>query len=337
MAGERRRRRLLGTAAVVGALAAAPVLGTHATFTATTSTTGSTFSAAPDWRPPTASVPVVLRTGGSIPGYVRQGGTYRFHVSAAENPGSNPPSGLGTVTGDVSALTAGQTAAAMTASAATIAGTAYTHATAQQTAAATKAAATYATSATARDLATPTANAVTVAGSVVVDNTAPAPADVQTTNAGTAGSPGAGDTLVLTYSDVVDPVSVLAGWTGASTNVTVRINNTGGSTGDTFLVYNDANTALLPLGTVALGATGYVTANATFGAPGTAVRSTMTWGSTGTTSTVVVRLGTASAGAGTSTSTGTMVWTPTATVLDRAGNPGTTTAFSEPAPLDREF
>ena len=74
--------------------------------------------------------------------------------------------------------------------------------------------------------------------------------------------------MTLTFSEVIDPESVLAGWTGAATNVVVRITNAGG--GDVVTIRNAANTAQLPLGSVDLTGTQYVTADRDFGATGTA-------------------------------------------------------------------
>ena len=111
-------------------------------------------------------------------------------------------------------------------------------------------------------------NASTFNGALTVDNTAPTAADVQTANGGTvAGRPELSDTVTFTYSEPIDPESILTGWTGAQTDVTVRVNN-GGQGNDSLLVYNPANTAQLPLGTVNLGRTDYVSANRTFGATG---------------------------------------------------------------------
>src|SRR5438874_1204300 len=69
-------------------------------------------------------------------------------------------------------------------------------------------------------------NAGTQSGfAVTVDNTAPTGTDVQTTNAsgGTVGRAELGDTITLTFSEPMDPNSVLAGWGGASTNVVLRL------------------------------------------------------------------------------------------------------------------
>ena len=103
--------------------------------------------------------------------------------------------------------------------------------------------------------------------SVASDNAAPAGSDVQTANgSGTAGKPDAGDVVTFTFSEQIDPWSVLSGWTGGAANVVVRINN-GGAGNDTLVVYNSTNTTPVALGSVNLESPGFVTSNVTFGAP----------------------------------------------------------------------
>src|SRR5262249_14902017 len=166
---------------------------------------------------------------------------------------------------------------------------------------------------------------------VTVDNTAPAGSDVQTANGagGTAGKPELGDSLTFTFTEAIDPNSVLTGWTGASTNVVVRIIQ--GVPHDSFQVWNATNTTQLPLGTVDLGGTGYVVGTATFGASGTP--STMVRSG----STITVTLGTASGTVLLAAVPGTMSWPPSSTATDAAGNACSTTAASESGALDVEF
>ena len=99
----------------------------------------------------------------------------------------------------------------------------------------------------------------------VVDNTAPTASDVQTTNVGggTLGRPENGDTVTFTYSEQIPTTSILAGWNGTATAVTVRINNQGGN--DRLEVWDAANTAKLPLTSTFLGLNNnYVTGDSTF-------------------------------------------------------------------------
>ena len=81
---------------------------------------------------------------------------------------------------------------------------------------------------------------------MTVDNTAPTASNVQAVNvASTVGQAELSDTITYTFSEPIDPQSILAGWTGASTNVVVRLNN---ANPDTVTIYNSANTTQLPLG-----------------------------------------------------------------------------------------
>ena len=140
----------------------------------------------------------------------------------------------------MSSIKAGVTAVALVAGSYTVAGVSYNYRSASQTAD-NKAAGSYSYSIRATDNA---GNVATSTASVTVDATAPAASDIQTTNAGMAGRPNAGDTIVYTYTEQIDPASVLAGWTGTSTPVTVRFT----LSGNTVTIYNAGNTAQLPLG-----------------------------------------------------------------------------------------
>src|SRR6202008_4875250 len=98
----------------------------------------------------------------------------------------------------------------------------------------------------------------------VIDNVAPTAVTVQTTNGGgTNGLMQQGDTITYTFSEPIDPNSILPGWDASPTPVVVRaydgdilLNLLGGN--DSFQVYNAANNALLPLGAVNMGRIDYV-------------------------------------------------------------------------------
>jgi len=124
---------------------------------------------------------------------------------------------------------------------------------------------------------------------------------------------------------------VLSGWTGASTNVVLRITNAGGATGDQVTVRNAANSAQLPLGQVNLIGTGYVTATRDFGA--TLTPSTMVAAG----NTIVITLGTASGPVTTQAAGNNMTWVPVVTATDRAGNTCQTTTATESGTLDLDF
>jgi hypothetical protein len=158
----------------------------------------------------------------------------------------------------------------------------------------------------------------------VIDNTAPTAADVQT-NTGGNGRLASGDWLRLTWSEQIAPTSVLTGWTGNSQSITVRVTN--GST-DSMEFWNQANTTRLNLGTVALNANFVPSAGAVFNATiqQSTAQITITLGS--------LRSGSVNGGAASSAN---MVWTPSASATDVAGNPAATTPRTETGTADRDF
>jgi hypothetical protein len=299
-------------------------------YLADTETVAATLSTAAcfvaDNVPPSVSGTVISKTTPYLPGFIRQGGTYYVYADVAD--GGCAPSGIATVRANVSTITTGSTAVALTAGSYSVGGTSYNYRSASLTANAALAAGAKAYSITSTDVAT---NSQTQSGySVTVDNTRPTGSTVQTANGSTtAGKPEAGDSVTFTFSEAIDPETVVAGWTGASTSVIVRIANNAG--GDLLTIRNAANTVQLPLGSVNLVGTAYVTANRDFGTPGTA--STMVLSG----ATITITLGTPSGATGTQAATGTMAWTPTATVTDLAGNTCMTTVANETGAADVEF
>jgi hypothetical protein len=173
-------------------------------------------------------------------------------------------------------------------------------------------------------------NSATQSGfSVTVDTTVPAGSDLQTANVsgGTVGKPEAGDTVTFTFSEPIEPNSVLAAWTGTSTSVTVRFVD-GGLANDTLQVWNSANTSQLPLGQVNLGRIDYVAANVDFAG------STMAQSA----SSITITLGTASGGlVSTALTASAMVWSPSASATDRAGNACSTSVVTESGSSDKDF
>jgi hypothetical protein len=333
--------RLLRSAAAVvllGWLALAGDDFTFAAFTGTANSPSNRVSAAPDFRAPTVGSSTIAKSAGGTPGFIKQGGTY--HVYANVSDAGNPASGVSTVTADVSSITTGQTAVSLASGSFSVGGVSYGFRSAVQTANAVLSAGAKSYTVTATDAAS---NSATQGGfSVTVDNTAPAGSDVQTANgAATAGTAEPGDTVTYTFSEPIDPASVLAAWTGSSTSVVVRLINGGAlpTTADTVQIWNAANNAQLPIGTITLPSGTYVggltgTDSATFGASGTA--STMVMSG----STITITLGTAggSQGATAGLLAGAMSWVPSATATDRAGNASSTATVNESTPPnDTEF
>ncbi len=276
-----------------------------------------------DTTPPSVSTTVISKTPQYLPGFIRQGGTYFIYANVTD-----AGCGISTVRANVGTITTGLTAVSLVLGTYTVGGVSYNYRSSSRTANATLAEGPQAYSITSTDSA---ANSQTQSGyGVIVDNTRPTATDVETANGGlNPGTPELGDTLTLTFAEVIDPQSVLAGWTGAATNVVVRITNN--ATGDRVTIRNAANTAQLPLGTVNLIGQSYVTATRDFGATGTA--STMVQ----TGATITITMGTPSGATGTELTPGTMAWTPVTTATDRAGNTCQTTVATETGPLDLEF
>jgi hypothetical protein len=334
-------RRRAALAIVLGVGAAGTAVGlTAAAFSGTTSEQVD-VTAASDWTAPAVSSTVIGRAAGYDTGFIRQGAGFTYHVYANVTDSGNPAAGVGTVTTNVSSISTGSTSVALTAGSYTAAGVSYNYRTASPIAPnATVTAGSPAYTVGAVDLASP-ANTLSpsASGSVTVDNTAPAPSAIATANGGAIlRRPDAGDTITFTYNETMDPFSILANWTGASTSVVVRINNDVAATAnnDQLLIANAANTAVLPItgaNGVNLGRADYVGVSRTFGATGTASTMTRSAGA------ITIVLGTQS-GAGTTPaagSTGTMIWNPSATATDRAGNGSSATAFNETGTADAEF
>jgi hypothetical protein len=322
------RRARAACAALLIALAA-HALGTGTVTTArltdveTDASTFTTAAAFPDVTPPTVSASVISKSVPYVPGHIAQGGSYHVYANVTD-----AGSGVATVRANVSTVTTGQTSVALAAGAFSIGGVSYGYRSAALTANAILAAGAKAYTITATDVA---GNPVTQGGfSVNVDNTRPSGSALSTTNGGSiVGRPELGDTITLTFTEIIDPQSVLAAWTGASTSVVVRIANAGG--GDTLTVRNPGNTAQLPLGSVNLGGTGYLTAQRDFGATGTP--STMVQSG----ASITITLGTPSGATTTQAGTTTMSWTPATGATDRAANTCMTTVITEGAPADVEF
>lgn len=286
-----------------------------------TITTASAF----DTVAPTVVNSVVSKNSPYYPGFVGQGSPYFIYANVTD--AGTPTSGVNTVTVNASSFDNGQTAVALVAGSYSIGGVSYNYRSTQHSTTGTLAAGSYTYPIVAIDIA---GNSATQSGfSVTVDNTKPSAVDVQTTNAGVAGQPGIGDTITYTYSEIIDPDSVLAGWTGASTNVVLRVAQN--AAGDKVSIRNAGNSAQLPFGTVNLVGLNYVTATRDFGASGTP--STMV----AVGNTFVITLGTASGAVGTESVANYMDWSPVAGAHDQADNSCAVIDAIESDTLDLDF
>lgn len=325
--------------AVVALIAAVPAA--LAGFSATTAATG-TLGTAADWVAPTVSATTIAKQTGYLAGAIKQGGTYYVYANVTDN--GNPPAGVSTVRADVSTITAGQTSVTLTGGTYTVNGTTYGYRSGLLSAANPLAAGSKGYSVTSTDAL---GHAATQSFSTTVDNTGPSAADIQTANrtGGTAGVAESGDTITFTFSEQVDPESILAGWNGTSTSVVVHLVDGGCvlnvlvkvCADDSVQVYNGAG-ALTTLGPVSLKNPDYLgggligsVADAVFGSTGTA--STMVQSGAG----IVVTLGTRSGSAPDPGGVTTTEWTSATTPYDAAGNTAAGNVRTEQGGSDREF
>ncbi|MEA2251316.1 MAG: chitinase [Solirubrobacteraceae bacterium] len=280
--------------AILGVLLAAlgAVRTSGATFTASAAPNGASFATASDWVAPA----VTLTTP----------------VAAAFLSTATPTlSGVaGIAAGDLATVTvrvysgASATGTPVQTRTATASGTAWT------TTATTLADGQYTAQATQSDGAGNTGTSAAL--TFTVDTAKPTATSVSTTNkAGTtAGHLDSGDVVTFAYAEAVAPVSVLAGWSGASTSVKVRFTNGSFGATDTFTVLDAGANATVHLGSVDTKGD-FVSATATFAA-------TMARSADG--ASIVVTLGTPASVQPTAVAAKNMVWTVGAGIADLAAN-----------------
>jgi hypothetical protein len=336
----RRAKWILATAIATTAVALIAIPAALAAFTSSTSNPGDTITAAPDFVAPAITATAVGKTQGGATGFVKKSGTYFVYANVSADTG-NPASGLSTVKANASALTTGQTAVPMSAGAYTAGGVSYNYRSAELTANVTVEG-SKTIPITATDVA---GNAGTVNAAATLDGIAPTAADIQTTNAagGTNGLAEIGDKIIYTYSEPIEPESILAGWNGTSTNIIVRIVDNGllglPTGNDEVVIYNFANNTQLPMGAINMGRGdyvagllgGFISYGLSGGTPSTMVMSG---------NTITITLGTLTGvlvGPTTAAGTGTMVWTPVATPFDRAANVMSTSPATESGAADKDF
>jgi hypothetical protein len=310
--------------AVLSALATACVSLSSAAFTSPSSNTKTNVTAHADWTAPTVSASVIAKTAGGASQYIRQGAS--FYLYASLRDGGNPASGTVTATADVSSISTGQTATRLLAGSYAADGTTYNYRSEALSANGTLSDGSYTSTVTLTDAA---ANTVRRAGPAVnVDSSPPYAGDVQASNTvgGTRGKLELGDQLLLTYSEPIDPHTVLAGWSGAATNVTVRVTD-GALQNDVLTIRNAANTAQLPLGSIDAKRRDFVIVTRDFTGSQIVRNGNV----------IAVTLGTPSGATGTAASSASMSWNPSASATDRAGNQASTSAVTESGTVDIDF
>jgi hypothetical protein len=296
--------------------------GTYAAFSSTASNGGNSFGVKADYEAPTIVRSEIARTTATVGGRIKSNVAY--YVYAQITDGGNPASGVNTASANVCNITTASCASVNLVSGPyTVSGLSYNYRSGSTTSDVGLTAGSKTYTVTASDVGGYSSGAVSF--SVVVDGTAPGGSNVQTANAsgGTAGLPQTGDTITYTFSEAMDPASIKAAWDGTSTTVTVSFANAGCGGNDT------ATVGSVNLGSVCLGGN-YVNGNRSF----TGSAMVMSAGSTVDT----ITLGTPSNTFNTETVAGTMVWTPSASATDVAGNACSTTNVNEGTPpADVEF
>ena len=307
---------LLGVSTVM--LASMTIGGTHGAFAGQTSAGSNIITAMPDFRGPTISRTAIAKTTAGNPigatGYLKPSATYRVYAQVTDV--GTPPSGTSTVIANAANVTAGQSSVALTAGSYTAGGQTYNYRSAVLTSGALgNGPQTF--SVTATDAA---ANVSNLNNTVTIDNVVPAPTNISASG-GIAGRPEAGDVLTLTTNDTLDTFSLLANWTGSPTTVQLRFLQQGG--GDRIQVWDSAGTTQIPFGTINTNRNDFTTSTLSFNG------STMSQSN----GVITITLGAPIVGTVTTVGAGAnMVWTPSATATDRAGNAMGTGAFTEPAP-----
>jgi hypothetical protein len=185
-----------------------------------------TLSAATDFLAPSASASVVGKAEGGTAGYVRAGGNYRVYANVSDS--GSPSSKTSSVKANVSALTAGQTAVALTAGSYSFGGATYNYRGAQLKVDSGVGAGTKSYALTLLDGA---GNSRVQSFPVTVDNGPFAGSSFSTANGsgGNSGEPEEGDTIAFAYNDVPEPESIKSSWEGEATSVKVSIADSSGN------------------------------------------------------------------------------------------------------------
>jgi hypothetical protein len=188
----------------------------------------------------------------------------------------------------------------------------------------------YSVSATQSDTAATTPNTGSSGNKPIqIDKTQPTGIDVQAIPSGTAdGTPSAGDKVVYAFSKQMDPNTILAGWTGASTTVSASFTDNGST--DTLTITG------VNLGTVNLGGN-YVRNNGNAYAFDSSVM-VMTTDGSGRSVVTITLGGTPKKTPQHDNNARTMTWTPSSSAKDLFGNAMLTSpAIRESGTLDKDF
>jgi hypothetical protein len=244
-------------------------------------------------------------------------------VYANATDSGNPASGIGSVTANVRDITAGQTNVSLTATGGswTIDGASYDYRSSSLTADNPLTSGPTNYSLTVADAHSP-ASSATQTFSVRIDNAVPAAADIRQTSATASARPATSSSSPSTRRWT--PPSILAGWTGAGTNVQVLLRNGRCGSNDSATALDPAGGTGVHLGTVCTG--DVVNGNRTF--------TTSTMAMAG--ATVTLTLGGSPGGTKAAANTG-LNWTPSTLATDLAGNAVSATAVNESGSIDTDL
>jgi peptidoglycan/xylan/chitin deacetylase (PgdA/CDA1 family) len=161
----------------------------------------------------------------------------------------------------------------------------------------------------------------------ILDTVVPTAQNIRSDNAGgTDGKADTGDTVTFTFSEAMSPVSIVAAWTGASTQVLVKLVDASSSS-DTLQVWSADNTARLAVANPLALNGDYVPSS------GAIFKATMVLDSSGTGLTVTLSSllsgSVKPASSANFQKNGPLKWTPDARATDRAGNHVNTTPLSK--------
>jgi hypothetical protein len=311
-----RARGVIGLLLTVLAACALAVGFSAASFT-DSAQNPQTVTAVADFLAPSASAGVVGKAEGGAAGYVRAGGNYRVYANVSDS--GNPSSKTSSVKANVSALTAGQAAVALTAGSYSFDGVAYNYRSAQLKVDSGVGAGTKSYALTLLDGA---GNSRVQNFAVTVVNGPFAGSSFSTANGSgkNSGEPEEGDTVAFTYNDVPEPTSIKSSWEGEAVSVKVSIADSSGN--ETLSVSG------VSLGSVSLKGD-YVDSGKTVNF------SSSTMSLSGSSVTIVLGEPSSSSNLNDDNGNRAPAWTPSSAADDRAGNACSTAAVT--AASERQF
>lgn len=218
------RLGLLGAGLAVGVSGGTTV----AAWTSTVDTPAGTVQAVADWVGPPIRDVRALKSEGGTPGFVRPDGQFRVCSEIAPDSG-NPATGFRDLSLDLAGLAANQTRTALATPPAGACAANHNDATALLRVPAAAAAGERTVTATTRDQG---GNVAVRSIPVTVDATVPNAMSFSAANGGTtatsAGTVEGEDRLTFTFSEPIEPGSVIAGWSGEPTTITTTFSDGGG-------------------------------------------------------------------------------------------------------------